>query len=149
MHLGAWSLAVGLGLAPVCAGADSIDGRWRITGFVGEAWFVDPTRSVGRLQSFSGGYADGPLYGCDAQGQSGTYTTYSNDGFFANPKFGLFGGLRSEMTRGSGRIFVHRITCDGLGNLSARRVLYPFVTNESRRRAWYLYEGGIFTLTRE
>ena len=128
--------------------ADSIDGSWSIVGFTGESWFSDTASLVGRAQSFQGGSANGPLYSCDFAGQSMTYTTYENDAFFENPEFSLFLPLREAMTLSSARLFVHRITCDGNGSDGARRVLYPIVTNEARRSAWYLYEGGVLELYR-
>jgi len=43
-------------------------------------------------------------------------------------------------------LFVHRITCEGGGSSAERGTMYPFVTNEARKSAWYLFEGGVFTL---
>ena len=85
---------------------------------------------------------------CDFSGLSSTYTTYSNDAFFANPEFHLFQPLAEGMTLSSEKLFVHRLTCDGQGDPMKRRVLYPFVTNEAGASAWYLYEGGVFSLYR-
>ena len=50
------------------------------------------------------------------------------------------------MTLSSNTLFVHRITCESDGNPANRRVMYPFVTNEARKSAWYLFEGGVFSL---
>jgi hypothetical protein len=130
------------------AQADSIDGRWAIVGFNGEAWFVEASSLIGQSQEFAGGFATGPLYFCDFAGQSMTYTTYENEAFFANPEFAKFAAEREGMTLSSSRLFVHRITCDGGNDATQRRVMYPFVTNEARASAWYLYEGGVFTLYR-
>lgn len=141
-----WGLVLAAGLARSVS-ADSIDGDWSIVGFAGEAWFVEPSRLIGQTQSFSGGFATGPLYQCDFAGQSMTYTTYDNDAFFENPEFALFHDTREGMELSSHRLFVHRITCNGNGP-QQRRVLYPFVTNEARVSAWFLYEGGVFTLYR-
>lgn len=135
-------------LAPVVGQADSIDGSWSIVGFEGEAWFVDSQDLIGKTQEFSGGYATGPLYSCDFAGQSMAYNTYTNNEFFANPEFSLFVKVKESMTLSSEKLFVHRITCDGQGDASARRVLYPIVTNEARASAWYQYEGGIVELFR-
>lgn len=86
------------------------------------------------------------FYNCDYAGQFSTYTRYDNDAFFANPEFELFLPLREEMTLSSDTLFVHRITCEGGGNPAKRRVMFPFVTNEARKSAWYLFEGGVFSL---
>ncbi len=94
---------------------------------------------------FNGGYAEGVFYSCDFNGQSKTYTTYANDDFFKNPEFKTFAPLRDAMTAASDTLIVHRITCNG-NDLVPPRGLYPFVTNETRRSAWYLYEGGVFLL---
>jgi len=135
-------------LAPSLALADSIDGKWFVVGFVGEPWFVNVQNLIGQEQEFSGGFSAGPLYSCDYAGQSMTYTTYANDEFFSNQEFALFAPLRDGMTLSSDRLFVHRITCNGDGGPDARKVLYPFVTNEARASAWYLYEGGVVELYR-
>lgn len=142
------ALATATCLAPATGWSDSIDGTWSIVGFSGEAWFVSPKDVIGKSQEFSGGSSSGPLYSCDFAGQSMTYTTYDNDDFFANPEFRQFGNSREDMTLSSTKLFVHRITCDGNGDPSQRRVLYPIVTNEARASAWYLYEGGVFSLFR-
>jgi hypothetical protein len=86
------------------------------------------------------------FYNCDYAGQSSPYTRYDNESFFINSEFELFLPLREEMTLSSESLFVHRITCEGDGNPANRRVMYPFVTNEARKSAWYLFEGGVFSL---
>lgn len=131
-----------------CSGAhaDFIETTWTVEKFTGEAWFVQPDNAIGKTQMFDGGYAEGFFYSCDFNGQSMAYTTYANDDFFKNPEFNLFAPLHEEMTADSGTLFVHRITCNG-NELVPPRVLYPFVTNETRERAWYLYEGGVFSAT--
>ena len=128
------------------AQADFIDTRWSVVGFTGEAWFINPQSVIGQSQTFNRGYAEGLFYYCDYAGQSSSYTRYDNDAFFANPEFELFLPLREEMTLSSEVLFVHRITCEGDGNPAKRRVMYPFVTNEARKSAWYLFEGGVFSL---
>lgn len=135
-------------LFPEASRSDSIAGTWSIVGFSGDAWFVSAKDVIGKSQEFSGGGSSGPLYSCDFAGQSMTYTTYENDEFFANPEFAQFAPLREEMMLSSKKLFVHRITCDGNGDPSQRRVLYPIVTNEARASAWYIYEGGVFSLFR-
>lgn len=128
------------------AHADFIDTRWSVVGFTGEAWFIDPKSVIDQSQTFYRGYAEGVFYNCDFAGQSSTYTRYDNDAFFANPEFELFLPLREGMTLGSESLFVHRVTCEGDGNPAQRRAMYPFVTNEARKSAWYLFEGGVFSL---
>lgn len=128
------------------AQADFIDARWSVVGFTGEAWFINLQSVIGQSQTFNRGYAEGVFYNCDYAGQSSTYTRYDNDAFFANPEFELFLPLREEMTLSSETLYVHRITCEGGGNPAKRRVMYPFVTNEARKSAWYLFEGGFFSL---
>lgn len=140
-------LAVAFGAilsAPVKA--DFIDTRWSVVGFTGEAWFINTQSVISQSQTFNRGYAEGVFYNCDYAGQSSTYTRYDNDAFFANPEFELFMPLREDMTLSSEALFVHRITCEGDGNPTKRRVMYPFVTNEARKSAWYLFEGGVFSL---
>lgn len=140
-------LAVALGLAlSTPTYADFIDTRWSVVGFTGEAWFINSQSVIGQSQTFNRGFSEGVFYNCDYAGQSSMYTRYDNDAFFANPEFELFLPLREEMTLSSEGLFVHRITCEGSGNPAQRRVMYPFVTNEARKSAWYLFEGGIFTL---
>jgi hypothetical protein len=128
------------------AHADFIDTRWSVVGFTGEAWFIDSQSVIGQPQTFNRGYAEGVFYNCDYGGQSSTYTQYDNDTFFANPEFDVFVPLREQMMLSSESLFVHRITCEGGGNPAERRVMYPFVTNEARKSAWYLFEGGVFSL---
>jgi hypothetical protein len=128
------------------AQADFIDTSWSVVGFTGEAWFINTQSVIGQSQTFNRGYAEGVFYNCDYAGQSSTYTRYDNDAFFANPEFELFLPLREGMTLSSEELFVHRITCEGGGNPAKRRVMYPFVTNEARKSAWYLFEGGVFSL---
>lgn len=128
------------------ANADSVDAHWSVVGFTGEAWFINPQEVIGSTQRIHRGRSEGDLFNCNAAGQSATYTRYDNDAFFDNPEFERFIALRDEMTLNSKSLFVHRVTCEGGGNPSNRQVLYPFVTNEARVSAWYLFEGGVFTL---
>ncbi|PIE14860.1 MAG: hypothetical protein CSA68_09325 [Rhodobacterales bacterium] len=133
-------------LLSVPAQADFIDTRWSVVDFTGEAWFISPQSVIDQSQTFNRGYAEGVFYTCEYAGQSSTYTQYNNAAFFANPEFELFLPLQEEMTLSSEVLFVHRITCEGGGNPDKRRVMYPFVTNEARKSAWYLFEGGVFSL---
>lgn len=140
-------LAAALGaILSAPAQADFIDRHWSVVGFTGEAWFINTQSVIGQSQTFNRGYAEGVFYNCDYAGQSSTYIRYDNDAFFANREFELFLPLREEMTLSSEALFVHRITCEGGGNPAKRRVMYPFVTNEARKSAWYLFEGGVFSL---
>lgn len=134
------------GFTCAAAQADFIDATWTVQEFTGTAWFVKPEKVIGQTQTFDRGYAEGVLYECNFNGQSMTYTTYANDDFFENPEFQRFAPLREEMTADSEQLYVHRITCNG-NDLVPPRVLYPYVTNETRERAWYLYEGGVFSMT--
>lgn len=128
------------------ANADSVDANWSVVGFTGEAWFINPQDIIGSTQRIQRGSSEGDFLNCNAAGQSATYTRYDNNSFFANPEFERFIVLHDEMTLNSKSLFVHRVTCEGGGNPSNRQVLYPFVTNEARASAWYLFEGGVFTL---
>ena len=128
------------------AHADFIDTRWSVVGFTGEAWYINSQDIIGKSQLFNRGYAEGVFYNCDYAGQSSTYTRYANEDFFANPEFELFAPERDDMVLSSETLFVHRITCEGNGSSALRRVIYPFVTNEARHSAWYLFEGGVFIL---
>jgi hypothetical protein len=136
-------LAFGLAGSP--ASADFIETAWRVTGFTGEAWGTDTAALIGAVQEFSGGWASGPFFACDHTGLSMTYTAYMPDDFFANPEFALFAPLAEEIRAGTRRVFVHRISCPGAGG-AAPRAIYPFVTTNARRHAYYLFEGGVFVL---
>lgn len=128
------------------AHADFIDTTWTVVGFNGEAWFINPTSTIGKTQTFNRGSSDGVFYQCNFSGQSSTYTKYKNEDFFANPEFSLFIPLREEMTLGSNNLFVHRITCEGGDDPIKRKIMYPLVTNEARKSSWYMFEGGVFSL---
>jgi hypothetical protein len=118
-----------------------------VTGFAGDAWFVDVQSAISQNQTSYRGHAEGVFYSCNYEGQSATYTRYKNNDFFTNPEIELFLPERETMTRKSEVLFVHRITCEGDGKPSQRRVIYPFVTKNIRESAWYLFEGGVFSLT--
>jgi hypothetical protein len=126
--------------------ADFIDAQWTVVGFSGEAWYINTNDVIGQSQTFNRGFAVGIFYNCEYSGQSSTYTKYENDSFFANPEFRLFLAERDSMTLSSESLFVHRITCEGDGDPARRTVMYPFVTNETRKSSWYLFEGGVFSL---
>jgi hypothetical protein len=143
-----FAIVVGLGLATP-AFADFIDTTWTVTGFTGDASFIDPETVIGDTQSFDGGFAEGVFFTCDFAGLTVDYTRYEGTSFFRNPEFVRYLPLRDEMTDASTAIFVHRISCEGRGDPLRRSVLYPFVTNEIRTHAWYLFEGGVFTLRAE
>lgn len=103
-----------------------------------------PSASI--TQTFNRGSAEGVFFNCDFAGLSSTYTTYEPDDFFSNPEFALFKAEEDGMRLSAAKIFVHRVTCEGNGNPLHRQVLYPFVTNDARKSAWYLFEGGVFSL---
>ena len=131
---------------PGAALGDFLDTTWTVTGFAGEAWFAEPETIIGQTQTFERGYAEGVFYQCDFGGQSSTYTAYATEDFLANPEFALFAPLAEALAADGTRIFVHRVSCNGGGDPALRRVLYPFVTSESRQAAWVLFEGGVYTL---
>jgi hypothetical protein len=132
---------------PGNARADFIDTDWSVIGFTGEAWYADTKAVIGKTQSFHKGEAKGVFYRCDFHGQSSTYTTYDTvEAFLANPEFALFKPAEKDLRISGPKVFVHRITCEGDGNPRDRRVMYPFVTTEKRHSAYYLFEGGYFSL---
>lgn len=132
---------------PTHANADFIDTSWTVIGFTGEPYFIEPQAMVGKIQRLNRGEADGAFYRCPFKGQSSTYTTYETvDQFLSNPEFELFRPAEEELRRSGPKVFVHRITCEGAGDPENRRVLYPFVTTQKRHSAYYLFEGGYFTL---
>ncbi|MEZ5753287.1 MAG: hypothetical protein R3D90_00520 [Paracoccaceae bacterium] len=140
----------GLALAALClshpARADFIETEWLVTGFSGEAWFIDPAAVMGESQYFEGGFAEGVFYSCDFAGQSMVYTPWPVKAFLANPEFADFARLTDPRLAAADEIFVHRFTCEGSGDPALRRTLYPFVTTNRRDVAFYPFEGGIFTL---
>lgn len=129
------------------ATADYIDTTWSVVGWTGEAWYIEPQSVIGKTQMFNKGEAEGIFYKCDFKGQSSTYTTYNSvDDFLEIPEFELFKPAERELRQSGPKVFVHRITCEGSGRPADRRVLYPFVTTEARHSAYYLFEGGYFSL---
>jgi hypothetical protein len=131
------------------ARADFIDTTWRVTAFAGEAWFAKTELIIGRTQEFYKGFAQGVFYACDYEGQSATYTSYDVESFLANPEFATFAAVADALRADGGKVFVHRISCNGKNDPARRRTLYPFVTTDTREQAWHLFEGGIYTLTAE
>lgn len=129
------------------ARADFTDTLWRVTAFDGEAWHAKPAQIIGRTQDFYKGWAEGVFYACDYVRQSKTCTSYDVDGFLANPEFAQFAAVAEKLRADGGQVFVHRFSCEGKGDPAMRRVLWPFVTNQTRKTAWALFEGGIYTLT--
>ncbi len=83
------------------------------------------------------------FYSCDYAGQSYTYTRYTPEEFLANKEFALFND--DDMELGDGQIYVHRISCNGKEEV-ARRVIYPFVTQDDSNKAYFLFEGAIYIL---
>ncbi len=146
MTLKSFALASLLAVLPLTGHAQFVDTEWRVTAFTGEAWFIKPDDVIGKTQQFYKGDADGAFFQCPYAGMSKTYTTYSVDDFLANPEFKLFAPAAEGLRQGGQKVFVHRISCAGKGDPAMRRVIYPFVTTEKPDAAYYLFEGGFFTL---
>jgi hypothetical protein len=123
--------------------AQFVDTNWKVVGYVGEAWFANPSKIIGKHQYFFKGEAYGVFYVCDFGGQSKTYTKYTPEEFLANKEFVLFN--KDDIELGDGQLYVHRISCNGPEEV-ARRVLYPFVTQDDSNKAYYLFEGAIYIL---
>lgn len=123
--------------------ANFIATKWKVSSYVGETWFSKPEDIIGKYQEFFKGWAEGVFYSCNYAGQSMTYNSYSPSEFLGNKEFSLFGETNVELNQDT--VYVHRITCNGK-NGNDRKVLYPFVTQENSRKAYYLFEGAIFTL---
>jgi len=119
-----------------------------VTKYAGEAWFAKPDTFVGKTQIFHAGEAEGIFYSCDFEGQSSTYHTYEMAEFLANKEFDDFAKLRNKLGIKGNTVFVHRITCNGK-TAKTRRLIYPFVTVEPGKKAYYLYEGAIYELVRQ
>ena len=123
--------------------ANFIATKWKVSSYVGETWFSKPEDIIGKYQEFFKGWAEGVFYSCNYAGQSMTYNSYSPNEFLGNKEFSLFGETNVELNQDT--VYVHRITCNGK-NGNDRKVLYPFVTQDNSRKAYYLFEGAIFTL---
>ena len=123
--------------------AQFIDTKWKVVGYVGDAFFSKPKKMIGQYQEFYKGWAEGVFYSCDYAGQSAGYNTYTPEEFLANKEFAPF--KEYGIVFGEGNIFVHRITCNGKKG-SDRKVMYPFVTQSNSNKAYYLFENIIFTL---
>ena len=123
--------------------ANFIATKWKVSSYVGETWFSKPEDIIGKYQEFYKGWAEGVFYSCYYAGQSMTYNSYSPSEFLGNKEFSLFGETNVELNQDT--VYVHRITCNGK-NGNDRKVLYPFVTQDNSRKAYYLFEGAIFTL---
>ncbi|MAY69554.1 MAG: hypothetical protein CMK40_03450 [Porticoccaceae bacterium] len=126
--------------------ANFVDTRWKVLSYVGETWFSKPEDIIGKYQEFYKGWAEGVFYSCNYAGQSMTYNSYSPSEFLGNKEFSLFGEQQVELNEDT--VYVIRITCNG-DNARDRRVLYPFVTQNNSNKAYYLFEGAIFTLVDE
>ena len=130
-------------ISTTVSAAPFVDTNWKVIGYVGEAWFANPSKIIGKHQYFFKGEATGVFYACDFGGQSKTYTKYPPEEFLANKEFVRFNDNGIEL--GDGQIYVHRISCNGLEE-AARKVLYPFVTQDNSKKAYYLFEGAIYIL---
>lgn len=126
--------------------ANFVDTRWKVLSYVGETWFSKPEDIIGKYQEFYKGWALGVFYSCNYAGQSMTYNVYSPDEFLGNKEFSLFGDKQVELNEDS--VYVIRITCNG-DSIRDRKVLYPFVTQNNSNKAYYIFEGAIFTLVDE
>lgn len=126
--------------------AQTIDADWTVTAFSGEALFVDPQKVIGTVQSFNGGYSEGPFYACNFGGQSMGYTTYDMVEFINSRAFELFLPAHAEISQTGSKVFVHRISCNGDDDPLSRRALYPFITVDDAPIAWYPFEEGVFKM---
>ena len=122
-----------------------IETNWEVVDYVGSTAFIKPDDVVGKNQFFQGGFAKGVFYSCDFAGQYMTYTSYKREDFLANPEFEIFKRYNVLLEED---VFVHRLSCNGATD-SDRRVLYPFVTQTTPNKAFYLFEGAIFMLVTE
>jgi hypothetical protein len=127
--------------------AQTIDAKWTVTQYAGETWFAKPAALIGKTQEFHKGFAKGVFYFCNFEGQSATYNSYTMAEFLANKEFGAFDKFKDQLGLRGARVFVHRVTCNGKSP-ETRRVLYPFVTVEPGRTAYYLFEGAVYKLRR-
>ena len=130
---------------PTLLYADFIRGAWEIQSFVGSQSFAKARPIIGKYQSFDGGWAGGVFYNCDFAGQVMTYTKYSLEQFLANKEFDVFKKYAKELEFDSNDIFVHRISCNGKKD-EDRALIYPFVTTDKRKKAYYLFEEAIYIL---
>lgn len=122
-----------------------IETNWEVVDSVGKPIFIKPENVVGKRQYFEGGFAKGVFYSCDFAGQYMTYTHYTKDEFLSNPEFEAFERHNIILEED---IYVHRISCNG-NKESKRMVLYPFVTQSTPNKAFYLFEDVIFMLVTE
>ena len=122
-----------------------IETNWEVVDFVGAPIFIKPENVVGKRQYFEGGFAKGVFYSCDFAGQYKTYTYYKKEEFLSNPEFEPFKRHNIILEED---IFVHRISCNG-SKEGERKVLYPFVTQSTPNKAFYLFEDVIFMLVTE
>ena len=130
-----------------------IDTKWTVTGYFGELWFAEEEDIIGKQQEFFKGWSDGVFYSCNYAGQSKTYNTHTIKEFLGNKEFGLVNQdkafskvfAKNGLVDKNKKIFVHRITCNGK-KVVDRKVLYPFITVDGSNKAFYVYEGAIFTL---
>lgn len=131
---------------PNISNAMFVDTDWQVKAVTGKAWFADPEQIIGKQQSLYKGWAEGVFYNCDYAGQSKTYNTYTAEEFLDNKEFKLFSELNIPLT--SEPLYVHRITCNGKEG-QYRQVLYPFITQGHEQKAYYIFEGAIYTLEAE
>ena len=138
---------------PSITSAQFLDAKWTVTEYFGELWYAEEEDIIGKQQQFFEGWADGVFYSCDYAGQSSTYNAYTIKEFLNNKEFELINQDRafSQVFAKNGlidkntKVFVHRITCNGR-KVVDRKVLYPFITVNGSKKAFYVYEGAIITL---
>ena len=80
--------------------APFVDTNWKVIGYVGEAWFANPSKITGKHQYFFKGEAAWVFYACDFGGQSKTYTKYTPEEFLANKEFVDFNDDGIELGNG-------------------------------------------------
>lgn len=144
MHKPLFLLAIGI--APSIALGQTIEGKWTVRDFVGEAAFIDPSEVIGTVQIIDRGFAEGAFYECNLAGQYLRYTTYTVANFLASSEFKGFQAIAEDVQKAGSTVFVHNISCNGDGSPGTRQKLYPIVTVDDASVAWYPFEGGIFTL---
>ena len=139
---------------PSITSAQFLDAKWKVTEYFGELWYAEEEDIIGKQHQFFKGWADGVFYSGDYAGQSKTYNAYSIKEFLKNKQFELINQYRvfspvfakNGLVDKNTKVFVHRITCNGR-KVVDRKVLYPFITVNGSKKAFYVYEGAIITLS--
>ena len=121
--------------------ANFLDAKWEVIKFVGESYFLDTQDITKKYQSFYKGEASGTFYSCNYGGQVSTYTKYDVEEFFKNQEMKIFKKYSKQLGFASEDVYVHKVSCS-----NNNQVIYPFVTQENSKRAFYPFEGGIYVL---